>query len=74
MASVSGSAQGTSASGIRTEALDALEILGFVRRSCEKAVDDILADNPSITLYGLSSALAVSKTWDCFSISYDLDG
>ena len=53
MASVSGSAQGTSASGIRTEALDALEILGFVRRSCEKAVDDILADNPSITVENL---------------------
>ena len=48
LASVSGSAQGTSASGI-----DALEILGFVRRSCEKAVDDILADNPSITVENL---------------------
>ena len=53
LASVSGSAQGTSASGIRTEALDALEILGFVRRSCEKAVDDILADYPSITVENL---------------------
>ena len=29
---------------------NALEILAFVRRSCEKAVDDILADNPSITV------------------------
>ena len=51
LASSPGSAPG--ASGIRTEALDALEILGFVRRSCEKAVDDILADNPSITVENL---------------------
>lgn len=53
LASAPGSVQGVSASGIRTEALDALEILGFVRRSCEKAVDDILAGNPSITVENL---------------------
>lgn len=53
LACAPGSAHDSSASGIRTEALDALEILGFVRRSCEKAVDDILADNPSITVENL---------------------
>lgn len=33
--------------GIRGEALDALEVLGFVRRNCEQAVDAILTANPS---------------------------
>lgn len=35
------------AGGIRTEALDALEVLGFVRKSCEPVVDAILTANPS---------------------------
>lgn len=35
------------AGGVRGEALDALEVLGFVRKNCETAVDAVLTANPS---------------------------
>lgn len=38
---------------LRTEALDALEILGFVRKNCERYVDDILQKFPTTTVENL---------------------
>ena len=41
------------AGGVRGEALDALEILGFVRKNCETVVDALLAANPSASVEAL---------------------
>ena len=38
---------------LRTEALDALEILGFVRKNCERYVDEILQKFPATTVENL---------------------
>lgn len=34
--------------GVRTEALDALEVLGFVRKNCETVVDALLTADPAV--------------------------
>ena len=49
----SASAAISKTSSIRTEALDALEVLGFVRKICEKYVDDILLNYPATTVENL---------------------
>ncbi|MDD4820848.1 MAG: Holliday junction branch migration protein RuvA [Flavobacteriales bacterium] len=51
--SLSASSAVAKTSSVRNEALDALEVLGFVRKNCEKHIDDILLNYHDTTVENL---------------------